>query len=121
MMKTTCELTKGTKELLIVTSIAILAGLTLLVFNDQGKMPTMIEQEQRMESRRMPDHQLELTGYGNLSMVSGRDLREYLASLGAHEKPQTEKLREWLDAQAKRYNEMSLRESTRSIEQYGKL
>lgn len=53
---------KGTNRLLIATSVSVLAGLALLVFNDQGTMPTVIEQEQRMEFRRMPDHQLELTG-----------------------------------------------------------
>jgi len=72
----TRTVTKGTNRLLIATSISVLAGLALLVFNDQGTMPTVIEQEQRMESRRVPDHQLELTGYGEMRMISGEDLRK---------------------------------------------
>lgn len=137
MMKTTRELTKGTKELLIVTSIAILAGFTLLVFDDQGKMPTVIEQGQGIESRGLPNQApIELMGYGNMYLVSGAELRNYLKSLPRTVAakvamlaiksmcPECKSELEWLDAAAKRYNEMSFREPTRSIEeieQYGKL
>lgn len=89
MIKEINRITKGTRNLLIVTSIGVLAGLTLLILINQERVSTLIEQEQKIESRGLPSvAPIELLG--EMSMVSGEDLREYLVSLGVNE----EKIRE---------------------------
>lgn len=107
MIKEINRITKGTRNLLIVTSIGVLAGLTLLIFNNQERVSTLIEQEQKIESRGLPNvAPIELLG--EMSMVSGEDLREYLVSLGVNEeKIKREKLLEWLKAKAKQLDEIN--------------
>ncbi len=69
---------KETRNLLIVASIGVLAGLTLLIFNDQEKVSTLIEQEQKIESRGLPNQAPIELMFGGMSIVSSEELKNFL-------------------------------------------